>query len=126
MDSYVKQSYEPSRPQSATRLTDLGTPAHNVMEGASDPYQNSEQKTAEDTTKIGEAYGKATEKVRDSYDKARSYSHENPGRLIFIALGIGVGVGLLLGANSHHYSRTSHIAQPVVNVLSDIATKFFR
>ena len=130
MDAYPKESYEPSRPQSATRLSNFGTPAHNVMEGAGNPYPHSEQGTAEGlnqtTTKAGEAYDKTTEKVRNSYEKVRSYSHENPGKLIFITLGIGVGVGLLLGANSHHHSRTSRVMQTMVNALSDIATEFFR
>ena len=83
-----------------------------------------------------EVYGKAKQAVTDVYDKtskvvcktceqAKSYSSENPGKTILIALGIGVGLGILLGTRTHR-SRTSRIAQPVVNALSDIAQEFFR
>ena len=130
MDAYAKENYEPSKPQSATRLGIVGTPAHSVTEGAGSPYPHSAQGTAESlqqaTTKAGAAYDKTTEKAHDYYDKVRSYSLDNPGKLIFITLGIGVGVGLLLGANSHHHSRTGRMVQTMVNALSEIATELFR
>lgn len=75
---------------------------------------------------VADAYDKTVKPVSETYEKAKSYSHENPGKTIFIALGIGVGLGLLLGASSHHRSRTSRIAEPVVNALSDVALAFFR
>jgi ElaB/YqjD/DUF883 family membrane-anchored ribosome-binding protein len=130
MDAFTKENYEPSKPQSATKLTNFGKPAHNVMEGAGNPYPHSAQGSAKGpnraATKAGEVFDKTTEKVRDSYEKARNYSLENPGKLIFITLGIGIGVGLLLGANSHHQSRTSRMVQAMVHSLSDIATEFIR
>ena len=72
-----------------------------------------------------EAYGQAEQAVSDTYEQAKGYSHENPGKTILLALGIGVGVGLLLSTRARH-SRTSRIAQPVVNALSDIASELFR
>jgi ElaB/YqjD/DUF883 family membrane-anchored ribosome-binding protein len=70
-------------------------------------------------------YGQAEQVVSETYKKAKTYSDENPGKSIFIALGIGVGLGFLLGASSHR-SRANRFAQPVVNALSDIALAFFR
>jgi ElaB/YqjD/DUF883 family membrane-anchored ribosome-binding protein len=96
-----------------------GTAAQNILEHGAEAYGQAEQA-------VGDAYGKTTRKVSETYEKAKSYSNENPGKTIFIALGIGVGLGLLLGASSHHRSRTSRIAEPVVNALSDVALAFFR
>lgn len=93
--------------------------AENIQEQAAEAYEEVEQAAEE-------AYDKTSRKVSETYEKAKSYSHENPGKTIFIALGIGVGLGLLLGASSHHRSRTSRIAEPVVNALSDVALAFFR
>jgi ElaB/YqjD/DUF883 family membrane-anchored ribosome-binding protein len=95
------------------------TATQKILEQGAEAYEQVEQA-------VGDAYDKTTRKVSETYDKAKSYSYENPGKTIFIALGIGVGVGLLLGASSHHRSRTSRIAEPVVNALSDVALAFFR
>lgn len=103
----------------ATEYNRGGTPTQNILEQGAEAYEQAEQAA-------GDAYEKTTRKVSETYDKAKSYSHENPGKTIFIALGIGVGVGLLIGASSHHRSRTSRIAEPVVNALSDVALAFFR
>jgi hypothetical protein len=73
----------------------------------------------------GDVFDKTSRAVSQTYGKAKNYSNENPGKTILIALGIGVGLGLLLGASSRH-SRTSRIARPVVNALSDIALEIFR
>lgn len=95
------------------------TASENIREQVSEAYEQAEQA-------VEDAYDKTSRKVSETYDKAKSYSYENPGKTIFIALGIGVGLGLLLGASSHHRSRTSRIAEPVVNALSDVALAFFR
>ena len=96
-----------------------GTAAENILEQGAEAYGQAERA-------VGDAYDKTARKVSETYEKAKSYSHENQGKTIFIALGIGVGLGLLLGASSHHRSRTSRIAEPVVNALSDVALAFFR
>lgn len=95
------------------------TTTENIREQAGETYEKVEQAAEE-------AYDKTSRKVNETYEKAKSYSHENPGKTIFIALGIGVGLGLVLGASSHHRSRTNRIAEPVVNALSDVALAFFR
>lgn len=78
------------------------------------------------TDAVADAYDKAAKPVSETYEKAKSYSYDNPGKTIFIALGIGIGLGILVGASSHHRSRTSRIAEPVVNALSDVALAFLR
>lgn len=90
----------------------------NILEQGTEAYVHAEQA-------VSEAYDKTTQKVSETYAQVKSYSHENPGKTILIALGVGVGVGLLLSANTRR-SRTSRIAQPVVNALSDIAAELFR
>ena len=112
-------------------LLEKGAEAYGQTEQAvGDAYDKTVQKAGEvyDKTaqKAGEAYDKTAQKVSETYEKAKHYSHENPGKTIFIALGIGFGLGLLLGAGSHHRSRTSRIAEPVVNALSDVAMAFLR
>ena len=77
-----------------------------------------------------EAYGQAEEAVSDAYDKtyekARSYSSDNPGKSILIALGIGVGLGFILASSTRRPGVTGRIARPVVNALSDIALDYWR
>lgn len=74
---------------------------------------------------VGDVYDKTTQKVSETYEQAKSYSSDNPGKTVLIALGIGVGLGFLLGASTRH-SRGSQYAEPVVNALSDMALRFFR
>jgi ElaB/YqjD/DUF883 family membrane-anchored ribosome-binding protein len=95
------------------------TATEKIREQVGEAYEKAEQV-------VDDAYDKTSRKVSETYEKAKNYSNENPGKTIFIALGIGVGLGLLLGASSHHRSRTSRIAEPVVNALSDVALAFFR
>ena len=73
---------------------------------------------------VSDVYDKTTQKVSETYEKAKSYSNENQGKTILIALGIGVGLGLLLGAGTRRSS--SRFVQPVVHALSDIASEIFR
>jgi ElaB/YqjD/DUF883 family membrane-anchored ribosome-binding protein len=135
-----KNTYETPKQQMAGKAGSGSTTPQNILErdteaygqaekAVSDAYDKTAQKVSEtyDKTaqKVSETYDKAAQKVGETYDKAKSYSNENPGKTILIALGIGVGLGLLLGASSRQ-SRTSRIAQPVINALSDIAHEFFR
>jgi ElaB/YqjD/DUF883 family membrane-anchored ribosome-binding protein len=90
----------------------------SAMERGAEAFGQAEQA-------VSDAYDKTSEKVVETYDKAKNYSHDNPGKTILIALGIGVGIGLLLGGSTHR-TRTGRLAQPVVHALSDIALAFFR
>ena len=74
---------------------------------------------------VSDVCDKTAQAVSETYEQAKSYSSKNPGKTIFIALGIGVGLGFLLGASSRR-SRSGRFATPVVNALSDIALEFFR
>ncbi len=76
---------------------------------------------------VCEVCGKTANAATETYEHAKSYTNDNPGKAVFIALGIGVGLGLLLGAKSHHSRlRSGRYAQPVIGALSDIALEFFR
>ncbi|WP_031387373.1 hypothetical protein [Desulfonatronum thiodismutans] len=75
---------------------------------------------------VGDVYDRTTQKVSETYDQAKSYSSDNPGKTVLIALGIGIGLGLLLSASARHSRGGSQYAEPVVHALSDMALKFFR
>jgi ElaB/YqjD/DUF883 family membrane-anchored ribosome-binding protein len=98
----------PGSDSAADQLLERGTEAFGAAEKA-----------------VGDAYDKTTQKVSETYEQAKSYSSDNPGKTVLIALGIGVGLGFLLGASTRH-SRGSQYAEPVVHALSDMALKFFR
>jgi ElaB/YqjD/DUF883 family membrane-anchored ribosome-binding protein len=89
-----------------------------IKKDSADAYERAEQA-------VNETVDTTTQKVGETYEKAKNFSNENPGKTIFIALGIGIGLGLLL-SNGSGRSRTSRIAEPVVNALSDIAREFIR
>jgi ElaB/YqjD/DUF883 family membrane-anchored ribosome-binding protein len=97
--------------------SDGGT-APSMLERGAEAYGQAEKA-------VGDVYDKTAKAVGETYEQAKSYSKKNPDKALFIALGIGVGLGFLLGASSRR-SRTGGFAQPVVNALSDIASKLFR
>jgi ElaB/YqjD/DUF883 family membrane-anchored ribosome-binding protein len=109
---------EPTKHQIAAELDVAGADAQSILEHGADVYGQAEQA-------VSDVYDKTAEVVSQTYEQAKSYSIENPGKTILITLGIGFGLGLLLGAGSRR-SRTGRFAQPVVNALSDIALAFFR
>jgi ElaB/YqjD/DUF883 family membrane-anchored ribosome-binding protein len=113
-----KNQYETPKQQTPGETGSAGATAQNILEQGAEAYGQAEQA-------VSDVYDKTAQKVGETYEKAKSYSNENPGKTILITLGVGIGLGLLLGASSHR-SRTSRIAQPVVNALSDIALEFFR
>lgn len=90
---------------------------HGILERGAEVFGQTEQA-------VGEVYDKTAKAVSKTYEQAKSYSSENPGTTMLIALGIGVGLGFLLGASSRR-SGTGRFARPVVNALSDIALEFF-
>ena len=108
----------------ATKQEIVGVPdsdsatAPSMLERGAEAYGQAEKA-------VGDVYDKTAKAVGETYEQAKSYSKKNPDKALFIALGIGVGLGFLLGASSRR-SRTGGFAQPVVNALSDIASKLFR
>ncbi len=113
-----KNKHKTPKEHMTEELDSVSATAHTILEQGAEAYGQAEQA-------VSDAYDKTSQKVTDTYAQAKGYSHENPGKTILIALGIGLGVGLLLSANTRR-SRTSRIAQPVVNALSDIAAELFR
>jgi len=115
-----KNKYETPKEQMTGEAGSAGATAQNILDRGAKIYGQAEQA-------VSDAYDKTAQTVSQTYEQAKSYSTENPGKTILIALGIGVGLGFLLGASSSsRRSRTGRYAQPVVNALSDLAQEFFR
>jgi ElaB protein len=75
---------------------------------------------------VTNAYDKTSQALTNTYDQAMTFGKEHPGQLTLIAFGAGIGVGLLLASLGGGRSRTSRIAEPVVNAISQVAMEFFR
>ncbi|AQU99478.1 hypothetical protein B2D07_00970 [Desulfococcus multivorans] len=114
-----KNKDETPKQQTAEGPGSVNVAAQNILERSGEVYVQAEQA-------VGDAYDKTTEKVSETYEKAKSFGKENPGKSILIAFGIGIGVGFLLGASTRRSGVTGRLARPVVNALSDIALDFWR
>ena len=115
-----KNQYETPKQQTPGETGSAGATAQKILEQGAEAYGQAEQA-------VSDVYEKTAQKVTETYEKAKSYSNENPGKTILIALGVGIGLGLLLGASSNsRRSRTGRYAQPVVNALSELAQEYFR
>jgi ElaB/YqjD/DUF883 family membrane-anchored ribosome-binding protein len=121
----------PSKPGSAQGQTSTGTSdtqstgaqAATATQRALDNAQNAYEQTKQ---VVGDAYGKTTEVLNNTYEQAMTYGRENPGKLTLIAFGAGIGIGVLLASGFGGRSRTSRIAEPIVGALSQVAMEFFR
>ena len=113
-----KKKDETPKHQTAEEPGSVSAAAQNILERSGEAYGQAEQA-------VSDAYDKTTEKASETYEKAKSFSNENPGKAILIALGIGVGLGFLLGASTRRSGVTGRLARPVVNALSDIALEFW-
>ena len=117
---HEENKYETLKGQTAGDTGCAGATAQNILDRGAKVYGQAEKA-------VGDAYDKTAQTVSQTYDQAKSYSTENPGKTILIAVGIGVGLGFLLGgSSSSRRSRTGRYAQPVVNALSDLAQEYFR
>ena len=77
--------------------------------------------------KVGELYDSANRSLNQQYDRAISYTRENPGTTTLIAFGAGVGVGMLLISNlTNTRSRRGRVIEPVMNAVSTLASELFR
>ena len=115
-----KNKYETPKQQKVGEPGSASATVQSTLERGAQVYGQAEQA-------VSDVYDKTAKAVSKTYEQAKSYSNENPGKTILIALGIGVGLGFLLGASSSsRRSRTSRFAQPVVNALSDLAQEYFR
>jgi ElaB/YqjD/DUF883 family membrane-anchored ribosome-binding protein len=116
--SVENNKYETPKQQTVKEPGSASATAESILERGAEVYGQAEQA-------VSDAYDKTAEAVSKTYEQTKSYSSDNPGKTILIALGIGIGLGLLLGAGSRR-SRTGRFAEPVVNALSDIALEFIR
>lgn len=93
MDS--KRNKDESRKQEMAEedAVSAGAAAQRIIERGAKIYGQVEQS-------VTDAYDKTTGAVKDTYDRARTYSGENPGKTILISLGVGMGLGLLLGVGA--------------------------
>jgi ElaB/YqjD/DUF883 family membrane-anchored ribosome-binding protein len=117
MNTEWKKDETPKK-QTAEESGSVSAAAQNILEKSAEAYGQAEQV-------VSDVYDKTTEKVSETYEKAKSFSNENPGKSILIALGIGIGLGFLLGASTRRSGFTGRLARPVVNALSDIALDFW-
>jgi ElaB/YqjD/DUF883 family membrane-anchored ribosome-binding protein len=106
-----------------------GTTGQTTASATQPARDQSPIQSAYDTTKqaVSTAYDKTSQVLSNTYDQAMTYGKEHPGQLTLIAFGAGIGIGILLAASfGGGRSRTSRIAEPVVNALSQVALEFFR
>lgn len=92
--------------------------AQRILKRGGEAYEHAEKA-------VSGVYDKAAQAVVKTYEHGKSYSRKNPGKAMFIALGLGVGIGFLFGGGSRH-ARPGRFSRPVVNALSDIALQLFR
>jgi ElaB/YqjD/DUF883 family membrane-anchored ribosome-binding protein len=117
----------PGSPGSASHTT--GSDFANTAASAAQRAKEGVQSAYEDTKQVvNDAYGKTTEVLTNTYDQAMVYGKDNPGKLTLIAFGAGIGVGVLLASGflGGRSSRSSRMAEPIVNALSDVALAFLK
>ena len=93
-----KNKYETPTQQMAGDSGSASATAQSMLDRGAEVYGQAEQA-------VSDVYNKTTRAVSKTYERARSYSSQNPGTTLLIASGIGVGLGFLLGAISRR-SRT--------------------
>jgi len=115
-----KNKYDTPSQKMAGEPGSASAAAQKVLDRGAEVYGQAEKA-------VSDVYDKTAEAASKTYEQVKSYSSENPGQTILIALGIGAGLGFLLGlAASSRPARTGRYAEPVVDALSDIARKYFR
>ena len=93
-----KNKYETPTQQMAGDSGSASATAQSMLDRGAEVYGQAEQA-------VSDVYNKTTRAVSKTYERARSYSSQNPGTTLLIASGIGVGLVFLLGAISRR-SRT--------------------
>jgi ElaB/YqjD/DUF883 family membrane-anchored ribosome-binding protein len=88
-----KNKYMTPKQQMVGEPGSAGATAQSILELGAEVYGQAEQA-------LSDVYDKTAQVVSGTYEKAKSYSSKNPGKTLFISLGIGVGLGFLLGAIS--------------------------
>ena len=88
-----KNKYMTPKQQMVGEPGSASATAQSIMKLGAEVYGQAEQA-------VSDVYDKTAQVVSGTYEKAKSYSSKNPGKTLFISLGIGVGLGFLLGAIS--------------------------
>jgi ElaB/YqjD/DUF883 family membrane-anchored ribosome-binding protein len=116
MEPNTQSTQPPYNPGGSPR----STTTRDFSDAASDTMDQAKRK-------VGELYDSANRSLNQQYDRAMSYTRENPGTTTLIAFGAGVGVGMLLVSNlSSSRSRRSRVIEPVMNAVSTLASELFR
>jgi ElaB/YqjD/DUF883 family membrane-anchored ribosome-binding protein len=93
-----KNQHETPNQKMAGESGSASAAAQKVLDRGAEVYGQAEKA-------VSDVYDKTIQAVSKTYERARSYSSENPGTTLLLASGIGVGLGFLLGAISRR-SRT--------------------
>ena len=93
-----KNQYETPDQKMAGESGSASATAQKVLDRGAEVYGQAEKA-------VSDVYDKTAQAVSKTYERAKSYSSENPGTTLLLASGIGVGLGFLLGAISRR-SRT--------------------
>lgn len=96
-----KDKGESYKQETAEESGGVGAAAQGIIERGTRIYGQVEQS-------VTDAYNKTSRAVKDTYDRTRTYSSENPGKTILLSLGIGMGLGLLLSVGARTL-RMKHI-----------------
>jgi len=122
----------PNKP-STTGQSSTGTSGHassapqRAREIASDVTSGVQTAYDQTVKAVGDAYGKTSEVLTNTYDQTMTYGRENPGKLTMIAFGAGIGIGILLASGlGGGRNRNSRFAEPIVGALSQVALELFR
>ena len=94
-----KSKYETPNQQRAGEPGSAGATAQRLLDRGAEVYGQAEQT-------VSDVYNKTAQAMSKTYDQAKNYSSENPGKAMLIASGIGLGLGFLLAASSRR-SRAS-------------------
>ena len=92
-----KNQYETPNQKMEGESGSASATAQKVLDRGAEVYGQAEKA-------VSDVYDKTAQAVSKTYERARSYSSENPGTTLLLASGIGIGLGFLLGA----ISRRSH------------------
>ena len=85
-----KNKYDTPSQKMAGEPGSASAAAQKVLDRGAEVYGQAEKA-------VSDVYDKTAEAASKTYEQVKSYSSENPGQTILIALGIGVGLGFLLG-----------------------------
>src|SRR5664280_2949316 len=82
---------EKNKPDSSQKMTgepgSASAAAQKVLDRGAEAYGQAEKV-------VSDVYDKTAEALNKTYEQAKSYSTENPGKTLLIAFGIGLGLGL--------------------------------